>query len=82
MKSQLINRRNEQAIALIGAGLRALASRLIPVLLAFTGLFGAFFLWNKILQDPTINQLIGMSLFAAFVLGLLIVEGMHDAGKK
>lgn len=38
------------------------------------GLFSAFWLWNAILPSPTILQLVGVGLYATFLLTLEVVR--------
>lgn len=57
--------------------LKALSQRaLVAVSTLFTaaGLFGGWWLWNGILADPSPMQLVGVTLYAVFFIGLEIVR--------
>ena len=69
MKAQA--KQNEQIIAFTASALRILSERAVNAALAFFGLGGALFLWQKVLADPNPAQLGGLGLFAAFVIGIL-----------
>ncbi len=57
--------------------LKALSQRaMIAVSTLFTaaGLFGGWWLWKSILAEPSILQLVGVTLYAVFFIGLEIVR--------
>jgi hypothetical protein len=65
---------NEQIIAWTATALRVLAERTVNAALAFLGLGGAFLLWEAALKDPSWTQLVGLGLYASFILGILFVR--------
>lgn len=70
-KEANLKKQNEQIITFVSAALRLLTERFVNAFLAFLGLIGAFFLWEKCLADPSPTQLVGLGLFAGFVIGLI-----------
>ena len=70
-KEASLKKQNEQIITFVSAALRLLTERFVNAFLAFLGLIGAFFLWEKCLADPSPTQLVGLGLFAGFVIGLI-----------
>lgn len=67
----------EQLISLLILALRTLGERsinfvghLIPVI----GLAMGFFLWNRVLPEPTVYQLIGLGLYGFFVLAMIAIK--------
>src|SRR5258708_5938582 len=66
-----------QAAEMLALALKGLSQRaLVAVSSLFTGagLFSAWWLWNAILPAPTDRQLVGVTLYALFLLALEFVR--------
>ena len=63
-----------QAWAAVRMGLGILSQRALDMTLAFAGLATGFILWRAILPDPSVNGIIGVSLYAAFMVSILLAR--------
>ena len=72
---------DEAATAMFFLALKALSQR---ALVAFSQLFtlltclSAFLLWKSVLQNPTVEQLVGVALYGLFILFLHVVRKKYD----
>ncbi len=74
MLTEVQKKQNEQVIAFCATLAKAFAGQAINATLAFLGLGAAFLLWRTALEAPSPSQLVGLGLFASFVLGLLYIR--------
>ena len=63
-----------QAWTAVKVGLGVLSQRALDMVLAFVALATGFVLWRAILPDPSVNGLVGVSLYAAFMVGILLAR--------
>ena len=68
------------AVRLLMLSLRVVSQRFVTALshlFTAVGLASAWYLWLKILPNPTITQLVGVGLYAGFLLAIEFVRRMN-----
>lgn len=71
---------NSAIVAVLFLALKVLSERTVSLAAALFPLIGlslGFYLWLQVLAEPSILQLVGLGLFAAFFLLMLLVRPRH-----